>query len=206
MTYDRMPGPMGGEAMPPSTAEDGTDREPTPVGIRLQILSTEHWSLLATRNLAWTESFARAGMFLSALSGAIVALALVAQATEFGSEFLLFGVVILPVVLFIGFSTFVRLGLANDHDAITVIGMNRIRNAYVEIAPEVEPYLVMGWHDDIESLGVTMGASPWRNPVIDILVSGPFVIGTINAVVAGASPRWSPPCSRSRPPRPWRPA
>ena len=125
-------------------------------------------------------------MFLSALSGAIVALALVAQATEFGSEFLLFGVVILPVVLFIGFSTFVRLGLANDHDAVTVIGMNRIRNAYVEIAPEVEPYLVMGWHDDMESLSVTMGASPWRNPIIDILVSGPFVIGTINAVVAGA--------------------
>ncbi len=124
-------------------------------------------------------------MFLSALSGAIVALALVAQATAFGSEFLLFGVVILPVVLFIGFSTFVRLGLANDHDAITVIGMNRIRSAYVEIAPEVEPYLVMGWHDDVESLSVTMGASPWRNPV-DILVSGPFVIGTINAVVAGA--------------------
>lgn len=190
MTFDRMPGPMGGEAMPPAAAADEAGeqpaaREPTPMNIRLQVLSTEHWSLLATRNLAWTESFARAGMFLSALSGGIVALALVAQATAFGAEFQIFAVIILPVVLFIGLSTFVRLGLANDHDALTVIGMNRIRNAYVELAPEVEPYLVMGWHDDVESLGVTMGLSPWRNPVVDILVSGPFVIGTINAVVAG---------------------
>jgi hypothetical protein len=48
--------------------------------MRLQILSTEHWSLLASRSLAWNESFSRGGMFLATLSGAIVALALVAQA------------------------------------------------------------------------------------------------------------------------------
>jgi hypothetical protein len=78
-------------------------------GLRAQILATEHWSLLATRSLSWNEAFARASMFLSLLSGAVVALALVAQATAFGQAFALFAMLILPVVLFVGLATFVRL-------------------------------------------------------------------------------------------------
>jgi len=73
-------------------AEPGPNASPADVGhsdavtpaMRLQILSTEHWSLLASRSLAWNESFSRAGMFLTTLTGAIVALALVAQASAFG--------------------------------------------------------------------------------------------------------------------------
>ena len=45
----------------------------------MQILSTEHWSLLATRSLSWSESFARAGLFLSVVSATVVALALVGR-------------------------------------------------------------------------------------------------------------------------------
>ncbi|MGH8923250.1 MAG: hypothetical protein ACRDWA_01190 [Acidimicrobiia bacterium] len=37
---------------------------------RWQILATEHWSLLASRSLAWSESFNRATMFLATVSGA----------------------------------------------------------------------------------------------------------------------------------------
>jgi hypothetical protein len=46
--------------------------------VRIQILATAHWSLLATRGMTWQEMFARAGMFLTVQSGATVALALVA--------------------------------------------------------------------------------------------------------------------------------
>ena len=34
----------------------------SPEGIKMQILSTEHWSLLATRSLGYTDSFGRANM------------------------------------------------------------------------------------------------------------------------------------------------
>ena len=54
--------------------------EDVPLSVRMQILSTEHWSLLATRSLAWNETFTRATMFMSALSFAVVSLALVGQA------------------------------------------------------------------------------------------------------------------------------
>ena len=74
--------------------------------LRLQILTTEHWSLLSTRSLSWNEAFSRASMFLSVLSGAVVALALVAQATAFDEGFMTFALLILPVVLFVGVVTF----------------------------------------------------------------------------------------------------
>ena len=89
--------------------------------MRLQILSTEHWSLLASRGLAWNETFSRASMFLSTLSGAMVALALVARASAFGTAFTLFALVILPIVLFVGVCTFVRLGASNWHDATCIL-------------------------------------------------------------------------------------
>ena len=183
MSFERMPGPMGAEPAPPATGDKSAG---SPAALRLQVLATEHWGLLATRSLAWNESFTRAGMFLSALSGAIVALALVAQATEFGGEFSLFALVILPVVLFIGVTTFVRMGTSNNYDAMCVIGMNRIRRAYMEIVPEVEQYLVMGTYDDPKSVNLSMGMQPTRtNFVVDVIVSTPFVVCAINSVIAG---------------------
>jgi hypothetical protein len=184
MSFERMPGPMPAEPAPPAAGET-PDGAPTPVALRLQILATEHWGLLATRSLAWNESFTRAGMFLSALSGAIVALALVAQATAFGDEFVLFALVVLPVVLFLGVTAYVRIGRSNSYDAQCVIGMNRIRNAYVDIAPEVLPYLVMGVHDDERSVGLSMGVTQPSNFLVDVIISTPFVLSVINSVLGG---------------------
>ena len=179
---------IGAEPAPaPRMGEAATSNEVSPA-MRLQILSTEHWSLLASRSLAWNESFTRAGMFLSTLTGAIVALALVAQAVQFGDGFTLFALVILPIVLLIGVTTFLRLGTANYHDAMCVVGMNRIRAAYLELAPDVERYLVMSAHDDQKGIGITMGVQPggaifW---IGQMLAGTPTVVMILNAVLAGA--------------------
>jgi hypothetical protein len=156
--------------------------------MRLQILSTEHWSLLASRSLAWNESFTRASMFLSTLTGGIVALALVAQAVQFGDGFTLFALVILPILLLIGVATYLRLGTANYHDAMCVVGMNRIRAAYLELAPDVGRYFVMSAHDDQQGIGITMGVQPggaifWAG---QMLAGTPTVVMILNAVLAGA--------------------
>ena len=145
--------PSDFDETPRPAADGGPATTTTPASMRLQILSTEHWSLLATRSLAWNEAFSRAGMFLATLSGAIVALAIVGPATDFDDGFLLTALVILPVVLFVGIATVVRLGASNYHDAMCVIGMNRIRHAYLELAPDLEPYFVMSSHDDVRGRG-----------------------------------------------------
>jgi hypothetical protein len=177
----------GAEPAPPTAPSEAAPVESgTPLGVQLQVLSTEHWSLLASRNLAWNESFSRGGIFLSALSGAIVALALVAQASNFGEGFRIFALVILPVVLFIGLTTLVRLGIANYHDALTVIGMNRIRAAYFERAPEVQRYFVMPGTDDDDAAWRAMGMDPSMPIPLTLMASAPSVIGVINAVVAAS--------------------
>ena len=173
----------------PTEAAAGHPAEASPVptpAIRLQILSTEHWSLLASRSLAWNESFSRAGMFLSTLSGSIVALALVAQATAFGEGFRIFGLVILPVVLFIGIGTTLRMGIANYHDAICVMGMNRIRSGYLEFAPDVGRFFVMGTTDDQRGMSMTMAVEPRTSMVVQMLASSPMLISIVNSVLAGA--------------------
>ena len=104
MSFERMPGPSGPEPAPLATTGGGppvASRE----ALRLQVLATEHWGLLATRSMVWNEMFARAGMFLTTLTGAVVALALVAQATEFTTGFLIFALAILSVELFVGFAS-----------------------------------------------------------------------------------------------------
>ena len=185
MSFERAPG-IGAEPapVPPSatTAASGVS-----AAMRLQILSTEHWSLLASRSLAWNESFSRAGMFLSTLTGAIVGLALVAQASAFGDAFTLFALVILPIVLFIGVATFIRLGASNYHDALCVIGMNRIRAAYLELAPDLERYFVMSAHDDARGAAITRGVPPGGGamPLAHLIAATPAVVLILNALLAG---------------------
>jgi hypothetical protein len=154
--------------------------------MRLQILTTEHSSLNASRALAWNESFSRAGMFLAILSGSLVALALVGQGSAFGTPFFAFALVLLPVVLFVGIATFLRLRVSNYHDARCVIGMNRIRHAYLELVPDLEPYFVTSANDDRSGVERTMAIPPQTMPVVQVVSSTATVIGEVNAVIAGA--------------------
>ena len=62
------------------------------------ILNAEHASLVSSRSLAYNEGFVRTGMFLTALSAALVALGFVAQADPVGDSFRLFGVMVLALV------------------------------------------------------------------------------------------------------------
>ena len=157
--------------------------------MRVQILATEHWSLLATRSLLWSEAFTRASIFLTVLSAAVVALALVAQATGTDEEFTLFGLVVLPVVLFVGVATYVRLMNINNEDARLVQGMNRLRHGYLDIAPELEPYFVTDHHDDVRGVAETMGAEHElpRPFWLKVLFSTPGVVGIIDCVLVGVS-------------------
>jgi hypothetical protein len=175
---------------PDATARPSGAHGPPPTTFgpeALQILATEHWSLLASRSLAYTEAMSRASIFVAALSGAVVALALVAQADDFGSGFVAFALVLLPVVYFLGFVTIVRLGQVNFENALWVQGMNRIRHAYLQAAPELERYFVASRYDD--EAGVLLSALAMRGPLprLQTFVSIPGVVAVIDSVVAGVA-------------------
>jgi len=136
----------------------------------IQILSTEHWSLLGARSLAYNEAFVRAGMFLTFLSTSFVALALVAQAMSFGRDFLSVAAVALEYDLIVGVTTYLRMNGANLDDLRANHGMARIRHAYTQITPIVTPYFTTPTHDDIDAVTTVYG------PISDRL-AGQFLYG-----------------------------
>ena len=130
----------------------------------LQILTTEHWSLIASRSLSYNEAFTRAGMFLTFVSMSLVGLALVAAPLGFGREFLLLVAVILGLDVFVGLATIGRLVTTNYDDLRAIQGMNRLRHAYLELTPGLSPYFTTSSHDDLAGIlsfyGVSAGPSP----------------------------------------------
>ena len=182
---------MTSERVDDRTASDDEDvlaersGQNLPPDLRLQILTTEHWSLLSTRALSWNEAFSRATMFLGVLSGSVLALALVAQASGFDEGFTTFALLILPVVLFVGVATFIRLVAINQEDVGWVIGMNLLRHAYLAAAPELRRYFITGSTDDEAGIMSTFGARPGPGGFVHQLVTTPGVLAVVNGVVAG---------------------
>jgi hypothetical protein len=175
--------PLEAPATAPSTGREQGQPGATPAALQVQILATEHWSLLATRSQTWNESFARAQMFLSVLAASVIALALVAEASSFGSGFTTFALILLPVVLFLGLTTYIRLVAINHDETRWVLGMNRIRAAYLELAPELERWFITSHHDDEKGAAATAG---WMTfPTLFGYVTTPAAVGMVDAVIAG---------------------
>src|ERR1700674_5065156 len=158
-------------------------------GVTMQILATEHWSLLATRSLGYTDSFSRVNMFFSVLSGVVIALALIAQAGHFHETFVV-AALLLSIVFFVGETTIARVANLNNEDAYWVKGMNRIRHAYLELHPELSEYFVTGQHDDLRGIFTTLGLTTALPGQLGGLSHGlqtlPGMLTVIVAVVAGA--------------------
>jgi hypothetical protein len=72
----------------------------------------------------------------------------------------------------------------NTEDFGLVIGMNRLRHAYLELAPELEPYFVTGHHDDEASLMRSYGLGSSFG-LSRILAGTPNLVAAINVLVVG---------------------
>jgi hypothetical protein len=164
----------------------------TSAAARLQILATEHWSLLATRSLTYNEAFSRVTIFLAILSGAVIALALVAQADGFGLTAISIAIPVLCVVLLAGIVTVGRLIRLNSDDYRWVIGMNRIRHAYLEMHPDLAAYFVASPYDDAAGALITLGierstmASAGAGSILHLVQTLPGMVAIVVACVAAA--------------------
>jgi hypothetical protein len=206
MSKSPVPPPPAGAAAPSTGqamsdgSQQGTDGAPP--SVRAQLLATEHWSLLATRSTAQSELLSRITTFLMLVSASIVGLALIGQATRFGGRFLPFALVLLGMVVMIGTLTQFRVVNASNEDLAHVIGMNRLRAAYLELDPGIERYLVTSAHDDDRGIWQTynplMGPNPaqplpggWnplradRSLIVGALASSTAFIVLVNSGLSG---------------------
>jgi hypothetical protein len=168
----------------PDQASPSPEDRDNSAALRAQILAAEHWSLLATRSSIWQEIFSRTGTFLTILSATVVALSLVVQAAGFEESFQVIALLVLPLVLLVGLTTFIRLVEADIEDAWLLIGMNRLRHAYVELVPDLDRFLVTGHHDDEAGLSQTYSFRR-RLGVGHLLAGSPVIVGIIDSLISG---------------------
>jgi hypothetical protein len=184
-----------GKAAPAARTTDPARGEPAVVASEhpfgpnaASILATEDWSLFAARALIWNETMSRATFFLTVLSASIIALALLAGAAGSGPQTATLALVLLPIVLLLGIATYVGLVQINTEEFQLVLAMNRLRRAYLTIAPALEPYFTTGHHDDERGLVTTyMLHRPTQARLwLHFLVNTPTIVATVDAALATA--------------------
>lgn len=171
---------------PPTTSGS----EPLDDPRALQILSTEHWSLLASRSLSYNEAFSRAGMFLSFLSATLIVIGFLVGSQGMTTAVVPVALVLLAADLFIGLATLGRLIDAGGEELQCIRGMNRIRHAYREVLPGLEPYFVTGFHDDARGVLATYGYGPSSSQMLPNIAHGftttVGMVGVIDTMIIGA--------------------
>ena len=170
------------------TADDEEPEEsrPPPRPELATMLATEHWSLLGTRSMTWSEIMSRISILLTVVSALLVVLALFAQGIGFDRSLLPLAVGFAAAALALGSLTLLRVALASQEDAQLIRSMNRLRAAYVEIAPEIAPYLTASTFDDEAGLMATYTLGSRRRMTLHIVGSTTFFVTVVNTLLAGA--------------------
>ena len=148
----------------------------------LLLMTTEHYNMQSARSATISESGGRSSLFLGSVSSTLVALGFVAQASKMGSAFMVFSLVLLPSLYFLGIVTFVRTLQSGIEDSLLSRGINRIRHYYAEVAPDLKQYLVLSTHDDNAGMAQNMGV---RMSPLQLFVDTAGMISVIDSIIGG---------------------
>ena len=133
----------------------------------------------------YNEVFTRVSRFLTFLSMSFVALALLTQAMGFTRDFLVVAAIVLSFDFLIGVTTFTRILDVIAEDLRAMHGMNRIRHAYLQIAPHVAPYFTTGAHDDLASVMTSYSVGgPKRSMLADVAYAFSTSLGQVLMIAA----------------------
>jgi hypothetical protein len=135
--------------------------------------------------MTWSEVMSRISIHLTVSSASLVVLALVAQASGFGTAFRVLSIGLASAILALGTLTGIRVTNASLDDHALVIGMNRLRAAYLDIDPSLAVYFVTSCNDDKAGVMATYTLGNVRHPVSHIVGSTNMFMNAVNAIVAG---------------------
>ena len=154
------------------------------------VLGNEYAVLMSALSAAWSASLARTSIFIFSLSAGGVALGFVAQGGLDSAPFKTLALVVLPLVLFLGVATFVRLVQVQRECLVYIMGLNRIRHFFQDTVPASRPYFVLPAYDDqlamFRSVGTGMSRRPPRFRLAYLVVQTQGIVGVVTAAVAAA--------------------
>jgi hypothetical protein len=163
----------------PNNSIEQPDSSPRPAAVNF--VTTEHFTLQGARSQTIAESTGRASMFLSAVSGGLVALGLIATASNVGAAFYAFGLILLPTLAFVGLVTFDRALQSGIEDYGYTRRIARLRGYYFQYAPELVGYLLsVPPTERLRIQGLRGGR--WQG---FLTVAG--MVGVVTAVLAGST-------------------
>jgi hypothetical protein len=126
------------------------------------------------------------------VSSGLIALAFVGQISQLGMAFYVFSLVVLPTLFFMGLLTFERVMQAGAVDVIYASGIKRIRQLYLDYAPQMRPYFIhanqsdpsfmLSSPNDQQAVGHEAIHPPWWQ----VFLSTAGMIAVINSVLAGS--------------------
>lgn len=145
---------------------------------RLTALTTEHFVLQGAISNSVNEQQARASMFLTALSGALVAMGFLADS----ARFLWFVGAILPAIFLVGALTVLRLVDIAMESMQSEVCVAMIRARYRQIDAESERLFSADSGRWPEASTVPSLAA---GPVIGVLTTAASMVGCVDAILAG---------------------
>jgi hypothetical protein len=148
----------------------------------LQFMMTEHANLQNARASTIYESNGRISLYFGAISSVIVALAFIGQASQMGDTVVLFSLILLPPLLFMGLVTFGRMLDVLVEDLVYARGINRIRHYYVEIAPQMKPYFIESVNDDVWGTARNSGVNP---TFLQYFFTASGLVSVVNGMIGG---------------------
>jgi hypothetical protein len=169
----------GGHSARPALAESLGPR----LGPAATFATTEHFNLQTARGVTVSEANGRAGIYLAALSSTLIALAFIGQMSRLGAAFYAFALILLPVLAFIGVVTFLRLVQSSIEELAYAHRIGLLRGFYLQLSPELEPYLVVDRGTD--------GAAPFDGSGLapsacQLALTAAGMVAVVNSVVVAA--------------------
>src|SRR6266487_4332138 len=147
------------------------------------VITTEHYNLQMGRSMTVSDANGRSTLFISTVSGALIAIAFAGQTSHMGTAFFVFSLVLLPSLFLMGLITFERVLQSGIEDLIYARGITRIRHLYLEYAPQLRPYFILSVNDEGRQPVLNVGTHPswWQ-----VFLTTAGMIAVINSVLVGA--------------------
>jgi hypothetical protein len=145
--------------------------------------TTEHFTLQTARVATVSEANGRASIYLAALSSSLIALAFIGQMSRLGAAFYAFALILLPVLAFVGVVTFQRLVQSSIEDIAFAQRVARLRAFYLDVAPELEPFLLMVRGPHAEAL---LHHESLRPSARQLTLTTAGMVAVVNSVVIAA--------------------
>jgi len=146
----------------------------------MQALGNQYGRLQSARGGTISESASRSSLYLTTLTGSVVALSFVAQASSFGQAFFVFALALLPVLFFLGTVTYYRLVQTGVEDVIYARAMSKIQRYFSEIDPaHADLFSEMG----VDQVGLNklgLFRLRWQQ-----FVGAAAMVAMVNAIVGG---------------------